>query len=269
MKSILDQPYDVSPEDIRSFNENGFIHLRGVLSADALRMLEPSITRQVDRRMRPKSSDEETTYDKAFTQIMNLWLDDEQVRDFVFSRRLASIATQLLEVNGVRLYHDQALYKNGSGGFTPWHADQFYWPLASDRTVTVWIPLQDTPLEMGPLSFSAQSQRFEAGRSLSISDESERELARLLDEQGFNHVEEPYSLGDVSFHLGWTYHRAGPNRTDRVRKVMTMIYMDLDMVLKTPENDFQQADWDAWCPGAKLGEIIATPLNPVLYHVLS
>lgn len=269
MPSILHQPYELAPDDIRSFQENGFVHLRNILPPDELRVYEEAITRQVRQRMKPKAEADQTTYDKAFTQIMNLWLEDEMVRDFVFSRRLASIATQLLGVRGVRLYHDQALFKNGSGGFTPWHADQFYWPLASDRTVTVWIPLQDTPLEMGALSFSSRSQRFEAGRSLSISDESERELARLLDEQGFEQVEEPYALGDVSFHLGWTYHRAGPNRTDRVRKVMTMIYMDEDMVLKTPENDFQQADWDAWCPGAVPGQPIATPLNPVLYHVLS
>lgn len=40
------------------------------------------------------------------------------------------------------------------GGVTPWHADQYYWPLATDRSVTVWVPLQETPLPMGPLSFA-------------------------------------------------------------------------------------------------------------------
>ena len=36
---------------------------------------------------------------------------NEQVKEFVFSRRLAGIAAQLLGVHAVRLYHDQALYK--------------------------------------------------------------------------------------------------------------------------------------------------------------
>ena len=63
----------------------------------------------------------------------------------------------LLEVAGVRLYHDQALFKEAGGGHTPWHADQFYWPLATDRTVTAWVPLVDVPMEMGPLAFATGS----------------------------------------------------------------------------------------------------------------
>jgi len=64
------------------------------------------------------------------------------------------------------------------------------------------------------------------------------------------------------------YHRAGPNVSGNMRKVMTMIYMDIDTVLKTPENHNQQADWDTWCPGATVGEVINTPLNPVLYEAV-
>ena len=62
-----------------------------------------------------------------------------------------------MEVEGVRLYHDQALFKEAEGGITPWHADQYYWPLSTSKTITYWIPLQAIPLEMGPLEFSAGS----------------------------------------------------------------------------------------------------------------
>ena len=55
------------------------------------------------------------------------------------------------------------------------------------------------------------------------------------------------------------------NQTADMRKVMTVIYMDQDMRLKAPESDGQQNDWDTWCPGAQIGEIINSPLNPVLY----
>lgn len=94
--------------------------------------------------------EERDTYSRAFLQVMNLWRADDTVRALVFSKRLAAIACQLMEVDGVRIYHDQALYKEPSGGFTPWHADQYYWPLATDKTITAWIPLQATPLSMGP-----------------------------------------------------------------------------------------------------------------------
>jgi hypothetical protein len=50
-----------------------------------------------------------------------------------------------------------------------------------------------------------------------------------------------------------------------MRKVMTVIYMDKDMILKNPENKNQINDWHTWCPGAKIGEVINTPINPILY----
>ena len=86
--------------------------------------------------------EERSTYDKAFLQVMNLWQHSAQVAEFVMGKRLARIAAELLQVRGVRLYHDQSLYKESGGGITPAHADQYYWPLASDRTITAWVPLQ-------------------------------------------------------------------------------------------------------------------------------
>ena len=184
----------------------------------------------------------------------------------MFSKRLASIASQLMQVDGVRMYHDQALFKEAGGGITPWHADQYYWPLETDKTVTAWIPLQPISLEMGPLEFSAGSHKIVDGRDLEISDESEAEIQKRLRVTDFKHVIEPFDMGEVSFHSGWVFHRAGANTTEHMRKVMTVIYMDKDMRLKQPENDGQQNDWNTWCPGAKVGEVINSPINPVLYE---
>jgi ectoine hydroxylase-related dioxygenase (phytanoyl-CoA dioxygenase family) len=259
--------YEVSPEMIEDFRRDGFVRVPGLLSADVLDYMDQVITAEVDRlNTQHLAMEDRDTYGKAFLQIMNIWRNSEAVREIVFSRRLASVATALLEVSGVRIYHDQALYKEPGGGHTPWHADQYYWPLSSERTVTAWIPLQETPLELGPLEFSAGSASLTQGRDKEISDESQSFLEGVLKDKGFRHVVEAFGLGDVSFHTGWTYHRAGPNITNRMRKVMTMIYMDKDMKLEAPVNKNQQADWDAWCPGAVIGEQIDTPLNPVIAH---
>jgi ectoine hydroxylase-related dioxygenase (phytanoyl-CoA dioxygenase family) len=205
------------------------------------------------------------TYGKAFLQIMNLWVQSDAVHPFVFSKRLAQIAADLLGIEGVRLYHDQALFKEPGGGITPWHADQYYWPLASDRTITVWIPMQATPLPLGALEFSAGSQHLALGRDKEIGDESQELLEQALRDGGYSHIIEPFDLGEVSFHLGWLFHRAGANTTQNMRAVMTMIYMDKDMILKAPENENQQQDWDQWCPGAEIGKVIDTEFNPVLF----
>ena len=76
---------------------------------------------------------------------------------------------------------------------------------------------------------------------------------------------EPYELGDVSFHLGWTLHRAGPNTTVLPRKVHTVIYMDCNMQLSEPSNPNQSLDHEKWTPSTSVGEVMNDPLNPVLF----
>ena len=263
----LDTPYPLDDARIERFRRDGFIRLKNVFDAQTLQHYGREITQlTIARNTQTKPLEERSTYDRAFLQVMNLWRQGGPAREFVFGKRLAGIAAALLEVDGVRLYHDQSLYKEPGGGFTPAHADQYYWPLASDRCVTAWVPLQAVPQDMGPLAFFAGSQAEEFGRDLGISDESERAITAARETHGFPVVDAPFDLGEVSFHLGWTFHRAGPNRSTKPRSVMTVIYMDHDMRLKAPENHMQQADWDTWCPGAVIGEIIDTPLNPVLYE---
>ena len=76
---------------------------------------------------------------------------------------------------------------------------------------------------------------------------------------------EAYALGDVSFHAGWTFHRAGPNNTDQMRGVMTVIMMEDGIRLIEPQRQQHENDWHRWCPGAEIGEKVQSPLNPVIY----
>ena len=269
IKAALDANYSVTPAQVKYFSENGFIKIKNIFDASVIDYMNIVISKEVDRLNNQQIPlEERDTYGKAFLQIMNLWTHTSAVKDIVFSKKIAQIATGLMQTTGVRLYHDQALFKEPKGGHTPWHADQYYWPLATENTVTAWIPLQATPLNYGPLEFSAGSNRLTAGRDKQISDESQAFLEAELKNHKFEHVIEPFDVGEISFHRGWLYHRAGPNVSGNMRKVMTMIYMDKDTVLKTPENHNQQADWDAWCPGAIVGQIVNTPLNPVVYEAV-
>jgi len=266
MYSDIDTPFPLTDAQVSQFRRDGYIKLSHVLPPDVLDYYGEEITRQtlaLNTETRPLA--ERDTYSRAFLQVMNLWERSARVREFVLGRRLGRLAAELLEVSGVRLYHDQSLYKEPGGGITPAHADQYYWPLASDRTITAWIPLSSVPLEKGPLAFYAQSHRESFGRDLGISDESERQISALLRARHFELVEEPFALGDVSFHLGWTFHRAGPNQSTAPRSVMTIIYMDESMRLQAPANPVQASDHAMWCPGAVAGEIIATAKNPVIY----
>ncbi len=264
MQDQLNAVFSVTEQQIEFYQANGYIKLKHVLPPYLLEHYRTVI----HDRVAELSSDalpmeQRDTYGKAFLQIMNLWAGSPEIKQFVFGKRLASIATQLMRTTGVRIYHDQALYKEAGGGITPWHADQYYWPVDSDRTITVWVPLQNTPTELGPLIFSERSHRLQLGRDLEISDESEMTLKKAL--ETFPVENSSYDLGDVSFHAGWTFHRAGANTTDKPREVMTMIYMDEHIRLTPPKNKNQTADMERWMPGLKPGDRLQSHLNPVIY----
>lgn len=269
IQAELDAPLPVTEAQTSFFRDRGFIKLKQVLSPELLQALERDVTEQVMRLYDPeavKGPNEDTdAYVRAFKQIQNLWTESDSLRRFVFCRRLAQAAADLMGVQGVRLYHDQALYKAERGGITPWHADQFYWPLSNENTCTVWIPFQDTSVEMGALGFSEQSHKFDLGRSLPISEESEHIVNRQLEEKCLNYFCEAFDLGDISYHYGWTFHNTAENSTDLPRKAMTIIYMEDGIKLIEPAHANHQADWDKWMPDAKIGEVVDTPLNPVLF----
>ncbi len=268
LEQQLDAPFDLTEQQIDFYAENGYIKIKHVLAPEMLEHYRKVINARVaELSADALPLDQRSTYGKAFLQIMNLWTESPEVKEFVFGKRLARIAANLMGVSGVRIYHDQALYKEPGGGITPWHADQYYWPVDSDKTVTAWVPLQKTPLELGPLAFSEKSHRLQVGRDLEISDESEMTLKQALN--SFRLEDSAYDLGDVSFHAGWTFHRAGANSTDRPREVMTMIYMDENIRLTAPRNKNHVADLERWAPGLATGDVLESPLNPVIYSSAS
>ena len=90
----VDTPYEISKEALAFFKENGYVKLKNVFNAEELAYYEQAITRMVDKlNTQHKAMEDRTTYEKAFLQIMNLWTQDETVKQFSFSKRLAKIAT--------------------------------------------------------------------------------------------------------------------------------------------------------------------------------
>lgn len=263
----LAKPYSVTKQQIEQFKHDGFIKLKHVLSPEVIKAYGAEISNQVIKLNKEDTPLEKRgTYGKAFLQISNIWPQSEVVKRFAFSRRMARIAAELMQVKGVRMYHDQALYKEPGGGITPWHADQFYWPVDTNNTITAWIPLQETPMDLGPLAFSATSQRAKIGRDLEISDDSEVKISKALLESGLPLVETPFDLGEISYHLGWTFHRAAANTSDRPRKVMTIIYIEDGCRAIPPAYKAHENDLANWMPGVKPGDVVDSPLNPVLYR---
>ncbi|WP_241242876.1 phytanoyl-CoA dioxygenase family protein [Paenibacillus whitsoniae] len=198
----LADPYALSEEQVATYQRDGHIVLRGVASPAVIEMYEPIITRWVQQlNNQDKPLDQRDTYGKAFIQISNLWEKSEEIRRFVFAKRFARIAAELLGVEGVRMYHDQALYKEPQGGHTPWHQDQIYWPLDTDKTITMWMPLVPIPEEVGSMTFASESQLIGYINKMVISDESHRTLAGYIEGKGFATVSHgAMAAGDATFH---------------------------------------------------------------------
>lgn len=258
--------YAVPADRVKAFRTNGHTLLEGVLSPEEVDTYRAVINDAAYRRNTEKRKlEDRDTYGKAFLQIMNLWEADEQVRRFTLAQRFAGIAAELLGVANVRLYHDQALYKEAGGGFTPWHQDQYYWPLDTSNTVTMWMPLIDINEEMGMLTFASGSHRDGSIKSVAISDESEAELEKFIHDQRFPITRATtMKAGDATWHYGWTLHGAPGNHSTATREVMTIIYFADGAQVTEPINNHQENDRNTWLDGIAPGQQAASRHNPLL-----
>jgi ectoine hydroxylase-related dioxygenase (phytanoyl-CoA dioxygenase family) len=264
----LSSDYTLSLEHLQEFHKSGVTLVRGLANAEEISAYRPLINKTVaDFNTEKRALKDRDTYGMAFLQTSNLWTMNETVKQFSFARRFAKVAAELMGVSGVRMYHDQALYKEPGGGPTPWHQDQNYWPLATDKTVTMWMPLLDISPEVGTLSFARGSHREGYLGNMPISDKSEEVFKNFVRERGY----EVFSYGamkagDATFHTGWTLHAApgNPSRTF-LREVMTVIYVAEDAKISETDSKERQNDLNMWLPGQVPGEIVGSPLNPVLY----
>ena len=249
------------------YREHGHAVVRGLATAEEVAAYRPLIEQAAaahNLERRPLA--ERETYGQAFLQTHNLWRTDERVARFVLAPRFGRVAAELMGVPGVRLYHDQSLFKEPGGGRTPWHQDQFYWPFATSETITMWMPLVDLPDEVGSMYFAAGSHRIGHVSGESISDASDREITALIAERGLA-VETHGALraGDATFHSGWTLHSAAPNPTDGMRAVMTVIYVADGMVVAPPANPFQELDRRLWLADTPPGAPVDSELNPLVW----
>ena len=263
---LLDDVVAVDAETVAGFARDGHAVIRGLATPEEAAAYRPLIERAaLDTAWEKRPLADRDTYGKAFLQSFNLWLVDPGIARFVLARRFGAMAAALLGVERVRLYHDQALCKEAGGGRTPWHQDQFYWPLDTDRTITMWMPLVDVPAEVGSMTCAQGSHLLGDLRGRHISDESDAEFAALIAERALpTATHGAMRAGDATFHTGWTIHSAGPNPSDRLRTVMTVIYVADGTRVLAETNPFQENDRVRWLAGTPHGARIDHEHNPLI-----
>lgn len=250
-------------ERIRAFRRDGYAVIPGLLSAAELEKYGAAVDRAVaarsegDRRELPEKS----RYEQSFIQCINLWEDFPEVRPLSFHARLAEVAAQLLGVSSLRLWHDQALYKEAAGGETDPHHDQPYWPIRETNTITAWLPFEGSTLEGGAMGYVPGSHLFGLQGFPNIFSGSGFDLERGPEARGRKPVFVEVPRGAVAYHHGLTIHLARPNATPRPRRVHTMIYFE-DGSTRAPGKQRHPSVDRA---GVQPGDVIRSEVTPLAW----
>ncbi|MBL7872886.1 MAG: phytanoyl-CoA dioxygenase family protein [Cyclobacteriaceae bacterium] len=262
----LEQKLNIDKETVVAYQQNGYALIKNLATPTEISHYRPLILNAV-KKLNPevRKMEDRDTYGKAFLQTTNLWEEDEQVKEFTLAKKFAAVAAQLMGVEKVRLYHDQALFKEAGGGFTPWHQDQFYWPLNTSNTITMWMPLINITTDMGMLTFAGGSHKDGLVKNLEISDESEKALDEHVAQKKYPvFMPAQMNAGDATFHAGLTLHKAPGNSSSIMREVMTIIYFADGAEVAPPINEWQEKDRERWLLGLANGAKAASRLNPVI-----
>jgi len=243
-----------------AFQRDGFYHAQGLVDPAEIVRLREAVDHAVAVRTRHDGRPlaERTPFEQSFTMCQYLWEDFPEVGELTFHPAVAGLAAALIGAECVRLWHDQALYKEPGGRETEMHQDHPYWPIAESEAITAWIPLVEIDEAMGCMGYVPGSHQgdvtfidvFRSPGQGKAFEATQTTPARFV----------PCKPGDVLFHHGRTVHAAMPNRTDVVRRVHTAIYFR-DGCTRANERPHHSLDRD----GIKVGAVIDGRATPIAW----
>jgi ectoine hydroxylase-related dioxygenase (phytanoyl-CoA dioxygenase family) len=217
-------PDTLDDDAIQSYRRNGFVRVPGVISpeeAEYFREVALDLVPRIKSLAQGKAKD-------VFTQLVNVWQEDDRIRRLTLHPNVGAIAERLAGMP-LRLWHDHILIKQPHNNApTEFHQDQPYWPHANCRhALSAWIALVDVPVERGCMTFIPGSQRMTDLSAQDLTDAGS--LFGMRPElQWEPRVTLPLRAGDCTFHHARCAHMATPNFTDEPRVAHVVIYMDAE-----------------------------------------
>ena len=215
----------------QAFDRDGFVDVRGFLSASDARALLNQVERFI-REIVPKMPPEHVFYEdkerhETLKQLQSMHTYDEYFGQLFEQGRLRELAAHLLQ-DEVRPVNMQYFNKPASVGLaTPAHQDGYYFMLDPCEAVTMWLSLEHVDEENGCVRYVREShcrgmrphgRTRTLGFSQGITDFPRPE--DLADE-----VALPTQPGDLLVHHAMTIHRADGNRaTTRSRRALGFVY---------------------------------------------
>jgi phytanoyl-CoA hydroxylase len=269
--------HQLTQKEIQSYQKNGFLVIEDFLSTEELEHWRTVVMNAIKQRNGQKMPDkivktgeadginEDTTYfGKVFDQLLNLWQTDEGVKDLMCDERIGKMAAQLSGAEGIRIWHDQALFKRPWANPTSWHLDTPFWSFSDRRALSIWIALDDATLENGCLFFIPGSYKETSFENAGIGKNMDAMFEVYPQFATVNSVAAPMKAGSCSFHNGLTIHGANANMTNGYRRAMTCAYMPDGNVYNGQPNILPEA----YVKTLKKGDLLDNnEQNPLIYHI--
>ncbi|ANH81814.1 phytanoyl-CoA dioxygenase [Niabella ginsenosidivorans] len=266
---------DLTPEQIESYRQNGFLVIDDFLNNDELKFWREAVTEAVqDRNGRKMPSrevkvgeddgiNEDSDYfGKVFDQLLNLWQTNRKVKQIMLDERIGKMVAALAGWDGTRIWHDQALIKKPWANPTAWHLDTPFWSFSDRRALSIWVALDDATLENGCLYFIPGSYQHTTFEKLGIGKNMDAVFDVYPAFRKANSVAAPIKAGSCSFHNGLTIHGAGPNMTNGFRRAMTCAYMPDGATFNGIRNILS----DEQVAALKVGDLLNdNAQNPLIY----
>lgn len=215
--------YIISPEEKELYKQNGYVHLKGVLSEEEINDLEKEFMAFIRREVEVEGRDfcdMSADYSKPIESfsIINIMLPSRyrpSLKNNIYEKRAASISKQLLGPD-MTFDYDQLLAKppNKPDAIFHWHQDLAYWPVTKDtRTASFWLAIDNSTIENGCLHFVPGSHLEPDLRdhgSLHGNRDKSHTLSSNLSEKDMPKPAE-LSRGDVTVHHERILHGSGGN----------------------------------------------------------
>jgi phytanoyl-CoA hydroxylase len=213
----------------RSFQQDGFLCLRGFLGPEEMARMDADLDRFVREIVptMPRADAMFEDYDDPTTlkQITCLDRFDPEFDRLREDRRFVELAELLLD-GPVRAQNVEAFIKPPHRGRpTPPHQDGFYFCLSPNEALTFWISLDDIDEENGALCYVRGSHRHGvlphgASNVLGFSQGIEGGYREALGEL----IKCPVRRGDCLVHHSLTIHLAPANPTGRRRRAVGVVF---------------------------------------------
>lgn len=228
----------ITPSQVEFYQTNGYIIIEDFLDQAELDIWRSAVTEAIADRKGQKipgkpgkigeadgiNKDAEY-HSKVFDQLINLWQTNDKVKALMLDSRIGEMAATLAGVDGIRIWHDQALFKKPWANPTSWHLDTPFWSFSDRKALSIWVALDDATLENGCLFFIPGSHKGTGFENPGIGKNMDSIFTFYPHFISSETVSAPMKAGSCSFHNGLTIHGAHANMTPGSRRAMTCAYM--------------------------------------------